>query len=157
MEFKSLLFVATLATILSITFGDKISPFAGNVKQVAEIIKKLTEENKVVVENKVGEEIFLKCASGDDDIGWHTLKPDDFIAWSFGSHAGGRTCFWCYANNNGKEARDSNNWYMHFNVWGFNDCPNAPKDQPDVTTIGVKKEGAYYNDQELGKWGPPPS
>uniref|UniRef100_A0AC34FSL1 Uncharacterized protein n=1 Tax=Panagrolaimus sp. ES5 TaxID=591445 RepID=A0AC34FSL1_9BILA len=77
MEFKLVFFMIVSATIFSIAFGDNISPFAGNVKQVAEIVKKLLEENKVVVENRVGEEIFLKCASGDDDIGWHTLKPDD--------------------------------------------------------------------------------
>ena len=38
-----------------------------------------------------------------------------------------------------------------------NDCPNAPRDQPDVTVVAVRPEDANYAGQQLGTWGPPPS
>ena len=74
MVFKFIVFAAVLTTAL-IQAAD-LSPWAGPAKQAFEIISKLTEENKVIVENRVGEQIYLKCASADDDIGWHTLEPD---------------------------------------------------------------------------------
>ncbi|CAJ0917782.1 unnamed protein product, partial [Mesorhabditis belari] len=144
--------------------------FAAPAVQALEIIKSLTEPNKVLVTNKLSAaSIYLKCASADDTItgdgsdenGWWTLEKENAIGWEFGSHAGGRTCFWCYANNNDQAARDSGNWYIHVDVWGFNDC-GGPEWQPDITYWEFRDDGAYADDgddgmQKVADWGPPPS
>lgn len=74
MVFKSTVYFISLMAI----FGEcQKSEFAGPAKQVLEVISGLTQVNKVVVENLASAQIYLKCASKDDVIDWHTLERND--------------------------------------------------------------------------------
>ncbi|CAJ0945672.1 unnamed protein product, partial [Mesorhabditis belari] len=143
-------------------------------------IAEVNAEYGIVVVNNCSNSIYLKCASGDDaitgdgsdDDDWWTLENGMALAWGF--HSGFNTCFWCYANNNGQEARDSGNWYIHQNVWGSpaSGCSGAPDtasqgNHNGVTSWQIRDDGAYSNgcaacgeddDFELyTEWGPDPN
>ncbi|CAJ0930270.1 unnamed protein product, partial [Mesorhabditis belari] len=175
MIFKSIscaLFLGVL--VFSNSASATYEAFAAPAAQALEIIAGLTQEFKVLVTNTATASIFLKCASADDAItgdgsdsdDWWTLQPGDALGWNFGSSAGGRTCFWCYANSNDQAARDSGNWYIHQNVWGlnnFDDCPGTPGQTNEFTYWEIRNDGAYADDgdgdgmKKYSDWGAPPS
>lgn len=45
----------------------------------------------------------LHCASGDDDLGFHTLKPRQVYDWSFCESVLGNTLFFCHVWWNSKQ------------------------------------------------------
>lgn len=84
--------IACLMIVIALCLGDskvmesilrvkrqetKAGGIAGTAKEVLDVISKLTQVEKVSVENQASAEIYLKCASKDDDIGWHTLEKGD--------------------------------------------------------------------------------
>lgn len=46
--------------------------------------------------NELPSAMRVHCASADDDIGYHTIQPNDNIHWSFQENIFGRTLFFCH-------------------------------------------------------------
>ncbi|CAJ0949377.1 unnamed protein product, partial [Mesorhabditis belari] len=150
-------------------------------KDIQKIVDELSTDYGVVVTNNCSNSIYLKCASADDaitgdgsdDDDWWTLDSGDTLSWGFKDNEQGTTCFWCYANNNGQDARDSGNWYIHQNVWGHGNtgCDGAPGNNGGVDDNGlteweVRDDGMYSNMcgecqdgsvfEKYSDWGPSP-
>lgn len=98
MGFRSAVFLGLLVTIAvtfgeckDFNFGELIESYrekrqdsaaggiAGATGQIIQVISDLTTQYKVVVENLASAEIYLKCASKQNDMGWHTLEEGQVI------------------------------------------------------------------------------
>ncbi|CAJ0926723.1 unnamed protein product, partial [Mesorhabditis belari] len=150
---SALLHLLLVSTALFNSFAESAGGFMGVAADVQDIVEEMTQDYKVLVTNTASNSIYLKCASADDTImgdgsdddGWWTLENGQALGWTFQKNNFGTTCFWCYANNNGQEARDSGNWYIHQDVFGWDGCDGPANqdgvDENYVTTWEVRNDG----------------
>lgn len=91
------------------------------------------------VVNDIPEAVDVHCASGDDDIGYHNLQPNQFIHWSFRENFWGTTLFFCHFWWGSKDRA--------FDVYPVPD--DIAESQKYITVWVVKKDGFYVGHDQV--------
>lgn len=94
-----------------------------------------------VVNNLSSESLDLRCQSKNDDIGEHTLAPNQDFSWSFCDALEENTLFFCHFRAGAKD--------KSFNVYESGVRSRCTK---NVCTWIAKDDGIYFNGAVVYPW-----